>query len=221
MTNERNYGGIFARPWSTQQSGWTCFAESPYQLYRYVGNPGEKVSTQGLGEFTVFSPPSTVFLGTGACKEVRLEGEELWIAGVRAGTSATTNLEKSENAYRVQKPWGAEFWLSGKHGGYCFKQIQIRQGHRTSLQLHRFKQETNVLIEGKVRLHFHGPGQAAETVDLDAPVALHILPNHVHRMEALTDLTFLEISTPEVDDVIRLSDDTGRTHGRIEAEHRP
>lgn len=101
----------------------------------------------------------------------------------------------------VKKPWGQEVWLE-LNDKYCYKCLQINAGHRTSLQYHNTKLETMHIISGQAEViigkarAIMGPG------DL-----FTIQPNTVHRVKALTDLVLHEVSTPEVDDVMRLEDD--------------
>jgi len=120
----------------------------------------------------------------------------------------------------VHKHWGEERWLVSEGSAFGFKLITVRAGKRTSLQYHRQKEEANLVLCGEGRLYL--------SEDIDTPLQeyalapgeiAHIRPGVVHRVEAVTDLVIVEVSTPELDDVIRLEDDMGRSHGRIEAEH--
>lgn len=104
----------------------------------------------------------------------------------------------------VEKNWGKEIWYS-LTDSYCLKQIFIKKGHRTSLQYHANKEETNVIISGRALVTVGhvvceaGPGDF-----------FHLKPLVTHRFEAVEDLTMIEASTIHVDDVVRLSDDYGR-----------
>jgi mannose-6-phosphate isomerase len=120
----------------------------------------------------------------------------------------------------VHKHWGEERWLVPEGSAFGFKLITVRAGMRTSLQYHRQKEEANLILCGEGRLHLAD--------GIDAPVTeyplvpgqiAHIRPGVVHRVEAVTELVIVEVSTPELDDVIRLEDEMGRGNGRIEAEH--
>ncbi len=106
----------------------------------------------------------------------------------------------------VNKPWGREEWIE-LNDKYCYKRIYIKAGHRTSFEYHKKKLETNFIIEGEANL-------AIETDDsfrcLCAGDSYTILPRQKHRVEAVTDLIMMEVSTPEVDDIVRLEDDYGR-----------
>jgi mannose-6-phosphate isomerase len=90
-----------------------------------------------------------------------------------------------------------------------------------------FKEETNVIMEGDFVLVQKKSDVENDKVTSDdlsdtmlsGPVALHIVPKTIHRLRALTDMLFFEVSTPFLDDVIRLQDDAQRANGRIETEH--
>lgn len=119
-------------------------------------------------------------------------------------------------------------WITGEHSGYCLKEIYIIQGTKTSLQYHEIKRETNVLLEGTARLHFKNKeevenkqvtAQDLSHYDLTPLSTVDVYPNTLHRLEALTDILLYEVSTPHLNDVIRVADDTQRAHGRIESEH--
>jgi hypothetical protein len=132
--------------------------------------------------------------------------------------------------YTVAKPWGHEVWYTGNGGNapYALKQIHMTAGKRSSLQSHQFKAETNYVVDGQVTV-LNGTLAPARgrTVDAAAiPRQTHgprtgwtSSPGVLHRVIAETDYTSIEVSTPELDDVIRWEDDTARGNGRIAAEH--
>lgn len=132
------------------------------------------------------------------------------------------------NLYRVDKPWGHELWINGQHPRYALKEIYLRAGSKTSLQYHNFKQETNVLFKGRTNLHYKtsdsiknddvASGDLA-AVELAPISSIDVVPGVLHRLEALTDILLYETSTPHLDDVVRVADDSMRPHGRIEQEH--
>jgi hypothetical protein len=135
---------------------------------------------------------------------------------------------KAAEIKKVVKPWGHELWISGEHPEYALKQVFIRAPHKTSLQYHDFKHETIVLFSGNAHLHHkrdeNTPNDSVTPIDLTTtelgPVSVaHIKPPVLHRFEACSDLTLYEASTPHLHDVIRVSDDSNRPHGRIESEH--
>jgi mannose-6-phosphate isomerase len=104
----------------------------------------------------------------------------------------------------VSKPWGREIWYAHEER-YAGKVLEVTVGHALSLQKHERKMETLYLQSGRILFHFNGadfemhPGQC-----------ITVRPGDVHRMEALEDSVFLEVSTPELDDVVRLEDRYGR-----------
>jgi len=110
---------------------------------------------------------------------------------------------------RVEKPWGYELWWAHTPR-YVGKVIFVKQGHRLSLQYHEKKDETMYVYSGKARLELGDEGSNLAATVLEAGQALHLPPLTRHRVEALEDTTLLEVSTPEVEDVVRLSDDYGR-----------
>ena len=139
-------------------------------------------------------------------------------------------VKKNADLYKVQKPWGHELWINGQHELYAFKEIFIRSGTKTSLQYHNFKKETNLLVNGDALLHFNASDSKSNedvreadisTVKISALSSVDVSPPVLHRLEAVTDITLYETSTPHLDDVIRISDDSDRPDGRIELEHRP
>lgn len=118
----------------------------------------------------------------------------------------------------MTKPWGEEVWLE-LNARYCYKRIYIRAGHRTSLQYHERKLETNYIIEGKAEVWLEDEtGEVQKTV-MGPNEFFTVLPRRKHRVCAITDIILQEVSTPEVDDVVRIQDDTGRPDGRIAREH--
>jgi mannose-6-phosphate isomerase len=99
--------------------------------------------------------------------------------------------------------------------------IALRGGRRTSLQYHRQKEEANLVVSGEGRLLLADcVGAPLHERPLAPGVIAHIHPGVVHRVEAVTDLVMIEVSTPHLDDVIRIADDLGRGDGRIASEHR-
>ncbi len=108
----------------------------------------------------------------------------------------------------VDKPWGHEVWFAQTER-YVGKILVIEAGKRLSLQYHRVKDESIYVQEGKLRLTLERDG-GLEVEDLGPGEARHIPPGTRHRFEALERCTLCEVSTPEVDDVVRLEDDFGR-----------
>lgn len=110
---------------------------------------------------------------------------------------------------RVEKPWGYEL-IFAKTGQYVGKILHINKGHRLSLQYHREKEETVFLYSGKMTLVFEeNPGKLVE-ISLAPGECHHIPPGKRHRMIAVEDSDVFEVSTPQLDDVVRLEDRYGR-----------
>ena len=109
---------------------------------------------------------------------------------------------------RVPKPWGHEtIWAHSER--YVGKILHINAGHELSVQFHRVKDETVYLLSGEIVYRVRN-GELLEDMQLKMGEAFRITPGTVHQMVALTDCDVLEVSTPELDDVVRLSDKYGR-----------
>jgi mannose-6-phosphate isomerase len=121
-------------------------------------------------------------------------------------------------AYVVEKPWGREEWLA-LNRAYAYKRIYIHAGHRTSLQYHRQKVETNYIISGDAEVWLEDDAGQIVQRRMGAGQHFTVKPGRKHRVVALSDLVLQEASSPEVDDVVRLQDDAQRGDGRIQAEH--
>ena len=104
----------------------------------------------------------------------------------------------------VEKPWGREVWYAHEDR-YAGKIIEVSQGHALSLQKHERKQETMYLQSGRLVYHLNG-----QDFEMSPGQCITIHPGDVHRITALEDSVVLEVSTPELDDVIRLEDRYGR-----------
>ncbi len=110
---------------------------------------------------------------------------------------------------RSEKPWGYEL-LIAKTDVYAGKILHINAGHALSLQYHEQKDETFHLFTGEAVLHYHNEAGELNLIELAAGDSYHIPPHSVHRLEALTDCDFFEVSTTQLDDVVRLEDQYGR-----------
>jgi mannose-1-phosphate guanylyltransferase len=116
---------------------------------------------------------------------------------------------------RIEKPWGWEQILD-LNERYCIKHLFVEPGHRLSVQYHEFKRETLLLVSGGADLLLHVGTAGERMVALDASQPQVIEPGTVHRIACRGDVAalVLEVSSPEVDDVVRLADDYGRAPGR-------
>ena len=112
----------------------------------------------------------------------------------------------------VAKPWGHEtIWA--RSGRYVGKILHINAGHELSVQFHRKKDETIHLLSGEIVYRVQrdpSNSEQLEDVRLRIGESFRITPGTVHQMVAVTDCDVLEVSTPELDDVVRLSDKYGR-----------
>ncbi len=110
----------------------------------------------------------------------------------------------------IPKPWGKEIWFAVRPE-YVGKILFIKKGHRYSLQYHEKKTETQYLLKGKVKFLIGKKQDELEEVILEPGDKLDILPLTIHRAEAIEDAEILEVSTNNLDDVVKLSDDYGRS----------
>lgn len=162
---------------------------------------------------------------------------------IMAMTEGRTNFQMfdKDTVKTVTKPWGWERWLTDGSPifRYSIKEIFIKAPNQSSIQVHESKQETTY-IQGGSGVLFH----SVEPLDVDryldggytdmeinsiidnleqkqlsAGAMFHIFPGTIHRLLAVEDLLLIEASSTELDDVIRLRDDTGRGHGHIALEH--
>ena len=118
------------------------------------------------------------------------------------------NLFKLKEIKRVPKPWGYEL-IFGKTDRYVGKILHVNKGESLSLQYHEMKEETLFVVTGELRLTIEVEGDRRE-IPLRQGEAFHIPPRMIHRMLAVVDTDVAEVSTPELDDVVRLEDRYGR-----------
>ena len=109
---------------------------------------------------------------------------------------------------RVEKPWGYELHWA-KTDRYVGKIIHVNAGHALSLQYHNRKDETILLWSGRLRFEIRD-GDAARSWEMAPGERVHVPAKTVHRMTAVEDCDIIEVSTPELDDVVRLEDRYGR-----------
>jgi mannose-6-phosphate isomerase len=114
---------------------------------------------------------------------------------------------------RVDKPWGhEEIWAHTDR--YVGKMLVVRAGHRLSLQHHVKKEETLRVLRGEVDLEMDDEAGILQRVRKGPGDSWHIIPGRRHRFTAVTDVELVEVSTPELDDVVRHADDYGRSDPR-------
>jgi mannose-6-phosphate isomerase len=129
----------------------------------------------------------------------------------RAESPNIETLERwSVEPRRVDKPWGYELiWAHTDE--YVGKVLHVDAGHSLSLQFHRVKDESWLIQSGRVKLELGEEGDAVLQEEVvGAGACFHYTPGTVHRVTALEDTDILEVSTPHLDDVVRLEDAYGR-----------
>ena len=110
---------------------------------------------------------------------------------------------------QIDKPWGhEEIWAETDR--YVGKLLHIQAGHRLSLQHHEVKDETIRMLTGTMHLELENMAGEIEKITMEPGMTAHIAPMRKHRMEAVTDVVLIEVSTTELDDVVRHQDDYGR-----------
>ena len=137
---------------------------------------------------------------------------------VRKGTGSRTRPERRAarpksgrvNVTHVPKPWGHEtIWAHSER--YVGKILHINAGHELSVQYHNRKDETVYLLWGEIIYRVQRDGDdILDDVQLNVGESFRITPGTIHQMIAVTDCDVLEVSTPEIDDIVRLSDKYGR-----------
>lgn len=255
MTQSKQYGGNQVRrfegllePESHSEDIHTTLASGIYRYEAIRLGPGQRVPRVGIsaaaiwccqGQASVIAGEQSEVVAQEQAALVEHEGYELvnntqepavlLVAGVAEPTASPefqgVRVLGLDGLKRVEKPWGEELWINGRHPGFAFKRIRLNAGHRTSLQYHEFKRETNLLVEGTAKLHYNETaGEHAgpvREVELSSIAAIDVSPPVLHRIEAVTDVLLFEVSTPHLDDVIRVSDDAQRPDGFIATEHKP
>jgi mannose-6-phosphate isomerase len=113
-------------------------------------------------------------------------------------------------ARRVEKPWGWELvWAEAEQ--YVGKLLFIRAGQALSLQYHEHKDEAWLIQEGRAEVQLGEVGGELETLEIGPGDAFRYRPRTVHRITAIEDTLVIEVSTTQLDDVVRLDDRYGRT----------
>ena len=249
------YGGNVVRSLSSKiedffEGRFDLVDDAPYEYYMLKLLAGSQYDVRSLESFTLYildKEPQTNISVLGLATDLN-EGDAvqsekqpakivvsggtttILVAGTAKGVSSTTHITytRSKDIYRVVKPWGHELWINGQHPTYAIKQIFIKDSTKTSVKIHNFKQETNILFSGVARLHFKIDEKKdnldlAETdigsVRLEAVSSIDVKPPTLHRLEAIGDILLYEVSTAHLDDVIRVMDETSRPNGRLEKEH--
>jgi len=112
-------------------------------------------------------------------------------------------------AHIISKPWGQEEVIEINER-YMVKKLTMQSGHRCSLQYHNFKRETIYVLSGRLKI-VYGSDLASLTERVFQPgESITLAAGIIHRMEGVDDSIYLESSTPEMDDVVRIKDDYAR-----------
>ncbi len=119
------------------------------------------------------------------------------------------NIPAHDEVRKIVKPWGYELWwaVTDKYVG---KILHINKGESLSYQYHEIKDETLYLQSGRMILLVERPGREREEITALPGFSIRITPHTKHRLTAIEDCEVLEVSTPEVEDVVRLEDAYGR-----------
>jgi mannose-6-phosphate isomerase-like protein (cupin superfamily) len=110
---------------------------------------------------------------------------------------------------RVEKPWGYELWWA-ETPHYAGKILHITAGQSLSLQMHREKDESSYVLSGRLRLTRGRSADELTSEEIGPGFTWRVEPETLHSIEALEDADVIEVSTPQLDDVVRLRDRYGR-----------
>tara|TARA_Y200000002_G_scaffold299837_1_gene254790 strand:- start:16531 stop:16899 length:369 start_codon:yes stop_codon:yes gene_type:complete len=110
---------------------------------------------------------------------------------------------------KIIKPWGYELLIE-KNKKYMFKMLFMKKGKRCSLQFHNKKKETIFVLSGKLNIIAGNNLKNLKSKIFQRYSFVTLKPKVIHRMEAITDTFYLESSTPEILDVVRIEDDYKR-----------
>ena len=111
---------------------------------------------------------------------------------------------------KVEKPWGYELiWAHADQ--YVGKVLFVKAGESLSLQFHKVKDEAWYVVSGRAEIELGAPGEKVLNSEVvGGGAAFHFPPGTVHRVRAVEDTTIFEVSTPQLDDIVRLEDSYGR-----------
>ena len=109
----------------------------------------------------------------------------------------------------IKKPWGKEVFLEFNKK-YMFKKLYMKKGHRCSLQFHKKKKETIYVLKGVLQITSGKKVNNLKSKNYKINQKITINPFVIHRMKAITNCIYLEASTPESNDIVRLRDDYKR-----------
>ena len=110
---------------------------------------------------------------------------------------------------RIEKPWGFEVLIEVNEN-YMMKKLKMNKGNMCSLQYHEKKRETLYVLQGQLKVYMGNKQDDLKEIIMNPSDTLTLKPFIIHRMEAIEDSIYLEASTPELNDVVRLEDEYGR-----------
>lgn len=116
---------------------------------------------------------------------------------------------KGDEMKIIEKPWGKEEVIE-VNDKYMVKKLTMWKNHRCSLQYHNYKKETIYVLKGKLRIYTGSSSNNLSSKVYGPDTTVTLPPKIIHRMEAIEDCEYLEASTPQMEDVIRISDDYNR-----------
>lgn len=106
----------------------------------------------------------------------------------------------------IEKPWGREEVIE-LNDRYMVKRLTMWKGHRCSLQYHNTKCETIYVLSGQLKIYYGESPDTLRSRDFTSGETITLVPGVIHRMEGVEDSVYLEASTPDMDDVVRIEDD--------------
>jgi mannose-6-phosphate isomerase len=119
------------------------------------------------------------------------------------------DVDRNQLPVRIDKPWGYEIWWAWTDH-YVGKILHVDRGHRLSVQFHEHKDETSYVLRGRLKLLKGTSADDLEETEVREGAQWRNLPGEVHTIEAIEDADVLEVSTPHLEDVVRLVDSYGR-----------
>ena len=119
----------------------------------------------------------------------------------------------------TEKPWGKEILFTQPDAKRVGKLLYISAGRRISLQFHTEKEETILLFQGEARIILGETKEEVQANQMQGPKGYTIMPGIIHRLEAITDCVFFEVSSPEEGITYRLEDDYSRTNEQFPMAH--
>ena len=119
------------------------------------------------------------------------------------------DVQQADLPVRVHKPWGYEIWWAWTDE-YVGKILHVDAGHKLSVQYHEVKDETSYLLKGRMYLHKGTTLDDITATEIGEGAQWRNRPGEIHTIEAIEDSDVLEVSTPHLEDVVRLQDTYGR-----------